>query len=176
MAAGVAEQRKGEVQKLFAEFLSDYPTTEDGQRHLEAYPSGREEAQQNFAAIVAAHKRNEDITNLVLRKLLPHATMTAMILVLFATIAFAQGVPMERKESEQHSMDNALGGSSTSSHDARNYKYKPRIINTTDLGADPDDEQSMVRQLVGANEFDLDGLIVSTSCWKNSQSNTDMLD
>ncbi|WOI54756.1 hypothetical protein [Parvularcula sp. LCG005] len=28
---------------------------------------------------------------------------------------------------------------------------RPRIINMTDLGADPDDEQSMVRQLVMAN-------------------------
>ncbi len=54
--------------------------------------------------------------------------------------------------------------------------YKPRVINTTDLGADPDDEQSMVRQLVSANEFDIEGLIVSTGCWKKSQSNTDMLD
>ncbi len=53
---------------------------------------------------------------------------------------------------------------------------KPRIINTTDLGADPDDEQSMVRQLVCANEYDIEGLIVSTGCWKKSQSNTDMLD
>jgi len=54
--------------------------------------------------------------------------------------------------------------------------YKPRVINTTDLGADPDDEQSMVRQLVSANEFDIEGLIVATGCWKKSQSNTDMLD
>lgn len=54
--------------------------------------------------------------------------------------------------------------------------YKPRVINTTDLGADPDDEQSMVRQLVSANEFDIEGLIVSTGCWKKSQSNTVMLD
>jgi hypothetical protein len=52
---------------------------------------------------------------------------------------------------------------------------KPRIINMTDLGADPDDEQSIVRQLVSANEFDLEGLIVATSCWKKSQSNTNML-
>lgn len=57
------------------------------------------------------------------------------------------------------------------------YDYvKPRIINTTDLGADPDDEQSMVRQLVCANEFDIEGLIVATGCWKQTQSNTDMLD
>ncbi|MGY6520080.1 MAG: nucleoside hydrolase-like domain-containing protein [Mongoliitalea sp.] len=52
---------------------------------------------------------------------------------------------------------------------------KPRVINTTDLGADPDDEQSLVRQLVIANEFDIEGLIVSTGCWKKNQSSTDML-
>jgi hypothetical protein len=34
----------------------------------------------------------------------------------------------------------------------------------------------MVRQLVCANEFDIEGLIVSTGCWKKTQSNTDMLD
>lgn len=54
--------------------------------------------------------------------------------------------------------------------------YKARIINTTDLGADPDDEQSMVRQLVCANEFDIEGLIVATGCWKKNQSTTTMLD
>lgn len=54
--------------------------------------------------------------------------------------------------------------------------HKPRIIVTTDLGADPDDEQSLVRLLVCANEFDIEGLIVSTGCWKKKQSNTAMLD
>ncbi len=34
----------------------------------------------------------------------------------------------------------------------------------------------MVRQLVSANEFDIEGLIVSTGCWRKSQSNTDLLD
>jgi hypothetical protein len=54
--------------------------------------------------------------------------------------------------------------------------HKPRIIVTTDLGADPDDEQSLVRLLVSSNEFDIEGLIVSTGCWKRTQHNTDMLD
>lgn len=54
--------------------------------------------------------------------------------------------------------------------------HKPRIIVTTDLGADPDDEQSLVRLLVSANEFDIEGLIVSTSCWKKNQATTAMLD
>ncbi len=57
-----------------------------------------------------------------------------------------------------------------------NASWKPRVIHTTDLGADPDDEQSMVRQLVMANWFDIEGLIVATGCWRKNQSNTNMLD
>lgn len=52
---------------------------------------------------------------------------------------------------------------------------KPRVINLTDLGADPDDEQSMVRFLTMSNEYDVEGLIVCTSCWKQTQSSTAML-
>ncbi len=38
---------------------------------------------------------------------------------------------------------------------------QPRLIVTTDIGQDPDDEQSMVRLLFYANEFDLVGLIAN---------------
>ncbi|MDZ7723877.1 MAG: DUF1593 domain-containing protein [candidate division KSB1 bacterium] len=58
---------------------------------------------------------------------------------------------------------------------AQEIQQKPRIINMTDLGADPDDEQSMVRFLVQSNEYDVEGLIVTTGCWKKSQSNINML-
>ncbi len=54
-------------------------------------------------------------------------------------------------------------------------QQKPRIINMTDLGADPDDQQSMVHFLVQSDEFDVEGLIVITSCWKKYQSNINML-
>jgi hypothetical protein len=53
---------------------------------------------------------------------------------------------------------------------------KPRVINTTDLGADPDDQMSLVRVMVTSNEYDLEGLIVVTSLWKTTQSSTAMLD
>ncbi|MGE4434183.1 MAG: nucleoside hydrolase-like domain-containing protein [Bacteroidales bacterium] len=53
--------------------------------------------------------------------------------------------------------------------------HRPRIINMTDLGADPDDIQSMVRFLVQSNEYDVEGLIVTTGCWKKNQSSTNML-
>jgi hypothetical protein len=51
---------------------------------------------------------------------------------------------------------------------------KPKVIITTDMGADPDDEQSMVRFLVQSNEFDVRGIIVSTGCWKKTTNSTTM--
>ena len=53
---------------------------------------------------------------------------------------------------------------------------RPRIVVTTDLGADPDDRQSMVRFLVMSNRYDVEGLIVSTGCWRKRQEDTSMLD
>lgn len=40
---------------------------------------------------------------------------------------------------------------------------KPRLIILTDIGGDPDDQQSMVRLMTYANEFDIEGLIASAS-------------
>lgn len=42
---------------------------------------------------------------------------------------------------------------------------KPRVIVLTDITNEPDDEESMVRFLVYANEFDIEGLIATTSVW-----------
>ena len=54
-------------------------------------------------------------------------------------------------------------------------QQKPRIIYMNDDGADPDNQQSMVHFLVQSDEFDVEGLIVVTSCWKQTQSNTNIL-
>src|SRR5262245_49627156 len=40
---------------------------------------------------------------------------------------------------------------------------KPRLLVLTDIGGDPDDQQSLIRLLVHANEFDIDGLIATAS-------------
>ncbi|HQU83637.1 MAG TPA: DUF1593 domain-containing protein [Pyrinomonadaceae bacterium] len=45
---------------------------------------------------------------------------------------------------------------------------KNRVIILTDIEADPDDTQSMVRLLLYSNEIDLKGLIATTSCWKKT--------
>jgi hypothetical protein len=40
---------------------------------------------------------------------------------------------------------------------------RSRVIVSTDIGGDPDDQESMVRFLLYANEFDIEGLIASSS-------------
>jgi len=42
---------------------------------------------------------------------------------------------------------------------------KPRVIVLTDITNEPDDEESMVRFLLYSNEFDVEGLIATTSVW-----------
>jgi Protein of unknown function (DUF1593) len=43
---------------------------------------------------------------------------------------------------------------------------KPRLFVLTDIGNEPDDQMSLVRLLVYANEIDIEGLGVVTSTWK----------
>jgi hypothetical protein len=43
-----------------------------------------------------------------------------------------------------------------------------RLIVLTDIEADPDDTQSLVRLLLYANEIDIEGLIATTSTWKRT--------
>src|SRR5436190_20935032 len=40
---------------------------------------------------------------------------------------------------------------------------RPRLCVLTDIGGDPDDQQAMVRLMVYANEFEIEGLIASAS-------------
>ena len=42
---------------------------------------------------------------------------------------------------------------------------KPRVIVLTDITNEPDDEESMVRFLVYSNEYEVEGLIATTSAW-----------
>jgi hypothetical protein len=45
---------------------------------------------------------------------------------------------------------------------------KNRVIILTDIEADPDDTQSMIRLLLYSNEIDIKGLIATTSVWKKT--------
>ena len=52
---------------------------------------------------------------------------------------------------------------------------KPRIIVTTDITNEPDDQESLVRLLLYANDIDIEGLIGSTGVWKLSNPATDVI-
>ncbi len=42
---------------------------------------------------------------------------------------------------------------------------KNRMIVLTDIEADPDDTQSLIRLLLYSNEIDIEGIVATTSCW-----------
>ena len=52
---------------------------------------------------------------------------------------------------------------------------KPRLLVLTDLSNEPDDEESLVRLLVYANEFDIEGLIATTSTHLKKNPREDIL-
>jgi hypothetical protein len=54
-------------------------------------------------------------------------------------------------------------------------KGKPRVVVLTDISNEPDDEESLVRFLVYANEFEIEGLIATTSNWLKHKTREDIL-
>jgi hypothetical protein len=52
---------------------------------------------------------------------------------------------------------------------------KPRLIVLTDVSNEPDDEESLVRLLVYSNEYDLEGLIATTSTWLRINPRPDLI-
>jgi len=68
----ITEEKKQEFAILFQEFLNSYPSTPDGLRHLSAYNEQRKQGKRNFETVINAYEKGEDITDLVLLKLLPY--------------------------------------------------------------------------------------------------------
>ncbi len=52
---------------------------------------------------------------------------------------------------------------------------KPRVLVLTDIANEPDDEESLVRFLVYSNEFEVEGLIATTSTWLRSGPREDLI-
>jgi hypothetical protein len=46
---------------------------------------------------------------------------------------------------------------------------KTRVLVLTDIENEPDDAQSLVRFLLYSNEFDVEGLVATTSCWQRDK-------
>jgi hypothetical protein len=52
---------------------------------------------------------------------------------------------------------------------------KQRVIILTDIEADPDDTESLVRLLVYSNQLDIKGIIATTSCWHKNMVNPESI-
>tara|TARA_R110000868_G_scaffold408293_2_gene690932 strand:- start:243 stop:1682 length:1440 start_codon:yes stop_codon:yes gene_type:complete len=51
-----------------------------------------------------------------------------------------------------------------------------RVIILTDIEADPDDTQSLVRLFLYSNQIDIKGLVATTSCWLTSEVNPESIE
>jgi hypothetical protein len=55
------------------------------------------------------------------------------------------------------------------------YVDKQRVVVMTDIANEPDDQMSMVRFLVYSNQFDVEGLIATTSTWMKNKVRPDVI-
>src|SRR6476620_6901035 len=55
------------------------------------------------------------------------------------------------------------------------YADKQRVVVMTDIANEPDDQMSMVRFLVYSNQFDVEGLVATTSTWMKNRVRPDVL-
>ena len=55
------------------------------------------------------------------------------------------------------------------------YVDKQRVVVMSDIANEPDDQMSLVRFLVYSNEFDVEGLIATTSTWMRKQVRPDVM-
>jgi hypothetical protein len=52
---------------------------------------------------------------------------------------------------------------------------KPRLVVLTDIGNEPDDQMSLVRLMVYANELDIEGLVATTSTWQRAKVSPEII-
>jgi hypothetical protein len=55
------------------------------------------------------------------------------------------------------------------------YVARPRIIVMTDIANEPDDQMSMVRFLLYSNQFEVEGLVATTSTWMKNKVRPDVI-
>jgi cellulose-binding protein len=56
------------------------------------------------------------------------------------------------------------------------YTEKVRVLVLTDIANEPDDQMSMVRFLVYSNQFDVEGLVATTSTWMRNRVRPDVIE
>jgi hypothetical protein len=55
------------------------------------------------------------------------------------------------------------------------YVQRPRIIVMTDIANEPDDQMSMIRFLLYSNQWDVEGLVATTSTWMKAKVRPDVI-
>jgi hypothetical protein len=55
------------------------------------------------------------------------------------------------------------------------YVARPRVVVMTDIANEPDDQMSLVRFLLYSNEFDVEGLVATTSTWMKARVRPDVI-
>lgn len=61
-------------------------------------------------------------------------------------------------------------------HSAKEMRVeKPRVLVLTDIANEPDDQESLVRFLSYANEFDIEGFVATTSNWMRDTTRADVI-
>lgn len=68
-----------------------------------------------------------------------------------------------------------LAASLVSALPAAGQEARARVLVLTDISNEPDDEQSLVRFLVYANEFEIEGLVATTSTWLRQSPREDLI-
>lgn len=69
----LTEEQKSKFQALSDEFREKYLQTEQGKTHLRYYDQEKKEVKEVFGEIEVKHEKGKDITEDVLRRLLPHS-------------------------------------------------------------------------------------------------------
>jgi hypothetical protein len=92
---------------------------------------------------------------------------TALLLVILCALPVSGGAQPPAQTSSP--------GSGAASAPAPATAAKTRLLVLTDIGNEPDDSQSMVRLLVYANEFDIEGLVATTSIHQKEHARPELL-
>jgi len=78
----------------------------------------------------------------------------------------------------------ALGGTAAADRQAESvpaaaredpYAARSRVVVMTDIANEPDDQMSLVRFLVYANQFDVEGIVATTSTWMKNRVRPDVI-
>lgn len=80
--------------------------------------------------------------------------MQSFALFLFAALALAGFIPLAAQPQRIPPVDNFTG--------------RPRVIVLSDIGNEPDDQMSLIRFLLYANELDVEGIVATTSTWQKA--------